>query len=102
MSSVVKCRPAVIELNGAILLDGKREITFHKLVPVAISVTRMRERGVYDKGKEKENGELIRMSAPVPRPLRGPRVCLADHQRGCPSRTKYPPRAPDRLVDMSI
>lgn len=47
-------RPGVIDLNRVMVVDGERDLTFHKPIPVAANVTAdARVRGIYDKGKEK-------------------------------------------------
>jgi len=46
--------PGVIDLNRVMVVDGERDITFHKPMPVSANVTAdARVRGIYDKGKEK-------------------------------------------------
>ncbi|MCW2127969.1 MaoC/PaaZ C-terminal domain-containing protein [Bradyrhizobium elkanii] len=45
-------RPGVIDLNRVMIVDGERDITFHKPMPLAANVTAdARVMGVYDKGR---------------------------------------------------
>src|SRR6185312_8440384 len=60
-ASVVRSRPvtstgpeARMQLNPVLIVDGERNITFHKPMPAAAKIkTRQRTLGVYDKGKDK-------------------------------------------------
>lgn len=46
--------PGAVDLNRVMLVDGERDITFHKPIPAAANVTaEARVLGVYDKGEEK-------------------------------------------------
>ena len=60
-ASVIRARPvtstgpeARMQLNPVLIVDGERNITFHKPVPAAAKVkTKGRVVGVFDKGKDK-------------------------------------------------
>ncbi|MCC8939218.1 MaoC family dehydratase N-terminal domain-containing protein [Bradyrhizobium sp. Arg68] len=106
-------RPGVTGLNRLMLVDGERDITFHKPMPVVASVTAdARVRGVYDKGKEK--GAIIQNEIVV-RDTDGDKIVTilsstfarGDGGFGGPSEGmaephQVPRRAPDRSVDIPI
>ncbi|OSI79131.1 MaoC/PaaZ C-terminal domain-containing protein [Bradyrhizobium canariense] len=106
-------RPGVIDLNRIMVVDGERDITFHKPIPVAATVTAdARVRGVYDKGKEK--GAIIQNEVIV-RDSDGDRIATVlsttvargDGGFGGPSEGMPPPhqvprRAPERSIDIPI
>lgn len=104
-------RPGVIDLNHLMVVDGERDITFHKPVPVAASVTAdARINGVYDKGKEK--GAIIQNEIIVKDSdgskivtIRSSTFARGDGGFGGPSRGisqphQVPRRSPDRSVDI--
>ncbi|MGY8685244.1 MaoC/PaaZ C-terminal domain-containing protein [Bradyrhizobium sp. UFLA05-153] len=104
-------RPGVIDLNSVMVLDGERDITFHKPVPVAASVTAdARVLAVYDKGKEK--GAIIQDEVVV-RDGDGHKIVtivsstfargdggFGGPPKGMPEPHKAPQRAPDRSIDI--
>ncbi|WP_128937237.1 MaoC/PaaZ C-terminal domain-containing protein [Bradyrhizobium zhanjiangense] len=106
-------RPGTIDLNRIMVVDAERDITFHKLIPVAASVTAdSRVRGVYDKGKER--GAIIQNEVVV-RDREGDKIVTmvsSDFARGDggfggPSRGvgqphQVPRRAPDKSIDFLI
>lgn len=106
-------RPGVIDLNRVMVVDGERDITFHKPVPVAASVTAdARVRGVYDKGKEK--GAIIQNEVVV-KDGEGDKIVTivsstfarGDGGFGGPSEGmlephQVPRRAPDTSIDIPI
>ncbi|WOH80462.1 MaoC/PaaZ C-terminal domain-containing protein [Bradyrhizobium sp. BEA-2-5] len=106
-------RPGVIDLNRVMIVDGERDITFHRPMPVAANVTAdARVSGVYDKGKEK--GAIIQnevvvtdgggdkivtiLSSTVARGDGG----FGGQSEGMPEPHQVPRRAPDRSVDIPI
>ncbi|MGY4362817.1 acyl dehydratase [Bradyrhizobium sp. i1.3.1] len=106
-------RPGIIDLNRVMLVDGERDITFHKQMPVAATVTAdARVRGVYDKGKDKgaiiQNEILVRdgdgdkivtiVSSTVARGDGG----FGGPSEGMPEPHRVPHRVPDRSVDIPI
>lgn len=106
-------RPGVIDLNRVMVVDGERDITFHRPIPVEASVTAdARVRGVYDKGKEK--GAIIQNEIVVRDGDGGKIVTIlssifarGDGGFGGPSEGmlephEVPRRAPDRSIDIPI
>ncbi|MGY4412322.1 acyl dehydratase [Bradyrhizobium sp. LB7.1] len=104
-------RPGMIDLNHLMVVDGERDITFHKPVPVAASVTAdARVDGVYDKGKKK--GAIIQNEIIVKDSdgskivtIRSSTFARGDGGFGGPSRGisqphQAPRRPPDRSVDI--
>ncbi|WP_316399354.1 MaoC/PaaZ C-terminal domain-containing protein [Bradyrhizobium sp. 33ap4] len=106
-------RAGVIDLNRVMVVDGERDITFHKAIPVAASVTAdARVRGVYDKGKEK--GAIIQNEIVV-RDGDGDKIVtvvsstfargdggFGGPSDGLPEPHQVPCRAPDRSVDFPL
>ncbi|KRP88620.1 3-alpha,7-alpha,12-alpha-trihydroxy-5-beta-cholest-24-enoyl-CoA hydratase [Bradyrhizobium pachyrhizi] len=106
-------RPGAIDLNRVMLVDVGRDITFHKPVPAAATVTAdARVRGVYDKGKEK--GAIIQNEIVVSDrghdkivTIRSSTFARGDGgfggpSEGMPEPHQVPRRAPDRLVHFPI
>ncbi|MFK4529191.1 acyl dehydratase [Bradyrhizobium japonicum] len=104
-------RPGMIDLNHLMVVDGERDITFHKPVPVAASVTAdTRINGVYDKGDKK--GAIIQNEIIVKNSdgskivtIRSSTFARGDGGFGGPSRGisqphQVPRRPPDRSVDI--
>lgn len=106
-------RPGIIDLNHVLVVDGERDITFHKPMPVAASVTAdARVRGVYDKGNNK--GAIIQNEIVV-RDGDGDKIVtilsstfargdggFGGPSSGMPEPHQVPRRAPDRSVDIPI
>ncbi|RXH21204.1 MaoC/PaaZ C-terminal domain-containing protein [Bradyrhizobium zhanjiangense] len=104
-------RPGVIDLNRVMVVDGERDITFHKPMPVAANVTAdARVRGIYDKGKEK--GAIIQNEVVV-REGSGDKIVtivsstfaradggFGGPSDGMPEPHQVPRRAPDRSLDI--
>lgn len=104
-------RPGDIDLNRVMVVDGERDITFHRPIPVEASVTAdARVRGVYDKGKEK--GAIVQNEIVV-RDGDGAKIVTilsstfarGDGGFGGPSEGMLEPhhvprRAPDRSIDI--
>ncbi|MDE5458632.1 3-alpha,7-alpha,12-alpha-trihydroxy-5-beta-cholest-24-enoyl-CoA hydratase [Bradyrhizobium sp. CSA112] len=105
-------RPGVIHLNRFMVVDGERDITFHKPMPVAASVTAdARVRGVYDKGKEKgaiiQNEIVVRDGDRDIATIVSSTFAKADGgfggpSEGMPEPHQVPRRAPDRSIDIPI
>ncbi|MGY2932921.1 acyl dehydratase [Bradyrhizobium sp. GM6.1] len=106
-------RPGVIDIDRVMVVDGERDITFHKPMPVAASVTAdARVRGVYDKGEEK--GAIIQNEVVVKDGEGDKIVTIASStfargdggfggpSGGMPEPHQVPRRAPDRSVDIPI
>lgn len=106
-------RPGVIDLNRVMLVDGERDIIFHKPIPAAASVTAdARVLDVYDKGKEKgaiiQNEVLVRgsdagkiatiVSSTFARGDGG----FGGPSEGMPEPHQIPRRAPDRSMNIPI
>ncbi|MEY9104670.1 acyl dehydratase [Bradyrhizobium yuanmingense] len=104
-------RPGVIDLNRVMVVDGERDLTFHKPMPVAANVTAdARVRGIYDKGKEKgaiiQNEVVVRdgggdklvtiLSSTFARGDGG----FGGPSEGMPEPHQVPRRAPDRSLDI--
>jgi len=104
--------PGDMQLNRVMVVDGERDITFHKPLPVAARITADSSvLGVYDKGKDK--GLVIRhqtvlkdnSGAPLAT-LVASRFARGDGGIGGPSDGQpephpIPQRAPDRTVDIT-
>ncbi|NEU99556.1 MaoC/PaaZ C-terminal domain-containing protein [Bradyrhizobium uaiense] len=109
---VWRAGPGEIDLNRVMLLDGERDITFHKPIPVAARVTAdARVRGVYDKGKNK--GAVIQNEVVV-KDDEGDKIVtivsstfargdggFGGPSKGMPEPHQVPRRAPDRSIDIS-
>lgn len=106
-------RPGVIDLNRVTLVDGERDIIFHKPIPVAASVTAdARVLGVYDKGKEK--GTIIQNEVVVRGSDAGKIATIVSStfargdggfggpSEGMPEPHQVPRRAPDRSMNIPI
>ena len=106
-------RPGPIDINRVMVVDGERDITFHKSIPVAANVTAdARVRGVYDKGKEK--GAIIQNEVVV-KDGDGDKIVtivsssfargdggFGGPSEGMPEPHQVPRRSPDRSVDIAI
>ncbi|OYU86091.1 MAG: 3-alpha,7-alpha,12-alpha-trihydroxy-5-beta-cholest-24-enoyl-CoA hydratase [Bradyrhizobiaceae bacterium PARB1] len=106
-------RPGPIDLNRVMVVDGERDIIFHKPMPVAANVTAdARVRGVYDKGKDK--GAIIQNEVVV-KDSDGDKIVtivsssfargdggFGGPSEGMPEPHQVPRRAPDRSVDITI
>lgn len=106
-------RPGVTDLNRVMIVDGERDITFHKPIPVAASVTaEARVCGVYDKGKDK--GAIIQNEVVVRDgesrkivTIGSSTFAKGDGGFGGPSKGmaephQVPRRAPDRSIEFQI
>lgn len=106
-------RPGFIDLNRVMVVDGERDITFHRPLPSEAGVTAdARVRGVYDKGKEK--GAIIQNEIVVRDGDGGKIVTIlsstfarGDGGFGGPAEGmleahQVPRRAPDRSIDIPI
>ena len=104
--------PGHIDTNLLMVVDGERDITFHKPMPAAANITAdVSVIGVYDKGKDK-GAVIIRQT--VLRDEKGEALAtlLASQfargdggfggpSEGQPEPHKVPTRAPDKSVDIS-
>ncbi|MDF0522271.1 MaoC/PaaZ C-terminal domain-containing protein [Bradyrhizobium yuanmingense] len=104
-------RPGVIDLNRVMVVDGERDLTFHKPMPVAANVTAdARVTGIYDNGKEK--GAIIQNEVVV-RDRGGDKIVtilsstfargdggFGGPSEGMPEPLQVPRRAPDRSLDV--
>ncbi|WP_456866631.1 MaoC/PaaZ C-terminal domain-containing protein [Bradyrhizobium sp. USDA 4503] len=104
-------RPGFIDLNRVMIVDGERDVTFHKPIPVVANVTAdARVRAVYDKGKEK--GAIIQ-SEIVVRDRDDDKIVtilsstfargdggFGGPSEGMPEPHQVPRRAPDKSVDI--
>jgi acyl dehydratase len=104
--------PGDMKLNRVMVVDGERDITFHKPLPVAAAITAdSTVLGVYDKGKDK--GVVIRhqtvlkdsTGAPLAT-LQASRFARGDGGVGGPALAQpephaMPNRTPDRTVEIS-
>src|ERR1700744_1018110 len=104
--------PGEMNLNRVMVVDGEREITFHRPLPVAEKLlVDSRVLAVFDKGKDK--GAIIRHQALL-RNERGEELATLVASRfargdggfggpseGQPEPHKVPTRSPDRSVDIS-
>src|SRR6201995_3085270 len=104
--------PGEMNLNPVMVVDGERDITFHKPFPIAANITAdSNVLDVFDKGKDKgavirhqtvlkdENGEKLAT-------LVASRFARGDGGSGGPSEGqpephKVPSRAPDKIVDIT-
>lgn len=106
-----RAHPGPIDLNQIMVVDAERDITFHKPLPVAASVTAdSRVRGVYDKGEEK--GAIIQNEVLVRDGEGDKLVTIASSifakgdggfggpSEGMPGPHRVPLRAPDRSIDI--
>lgn len=106
-------RPGAVDLNRVMLVDGERDITFHKPIPAAASATAdARVLRVYDKGKDKgaiiQNEVVVRgsdagkiatiVSSTVARGDGG----FGGPSEGMPEPHRVPHRAPDRSMEIPI
>lgn len=93
------------------VLDGERDITFHKPIPAAASVTAdARVRGVYDKGTEKgaiiqnevvvRDGAFEKMVTIVSSTFARGDGGFGGPSEGMPEPHQIPRRAPDRSIDI--
>ncbi|MFK4654139.1 acyl dehydratase [Bradyrhizobium japonicum] len=101
-----------IDFNRVMVVDGERDIRFHKPVPVKASVTAdARVLGVFDKGKAK--GAII-LNEVVVRDGEGDKIVtivsstfargdggFGGPSKGMPEPHQVPRRAPDRSLDIS-
>jgi len=104
--------PGDMKLNRLLVVDGERDITFHKPMPVAANITADSSvLGVFDKGKDK--GLVIRHQT-VLRDEKGEKLATLVASRfargdggiggpsdGQPEPHAVPKRAPDRSIDIS-
>lgn len=104
--------PGEMKLNRLLVVDGERDITFHKPMPVAANITADSSvLGVYDKGKDK--GVVIRHKTVLKdesgaelATLVASRFARGDGGFGGPSEGQpeahaMPARAPDKTVDIT-
>jgi len=116
-ASVIRSRPvastgpeARMQLNPVLIVDGERNITFHKPVPPEAKVkTKSRVLGVFDKGEKGAvvvNENIITDEAGDPIvTIQSALVARGDGGFGGPSEGQpephvVPSRAPDRSIDM--
>ncbi len=103
--------PGDLGINRLLLVDGERDITFHRPLPVAAKITAdSRVVAAYDKGKDKGaviiRETVLRDEAGEPlATLLGAAFARGDGGFGGPSEGQPPPhkvptRAPDRSVDI--
>ncbi|WP_369726245.1 MaoC/PaaZ C-terminal domain-containing protein [Bradyrhizobium sp. LLZ17] len=104
-------RPGMIDLNRVMVVDGERDITFHRPLPIEASVTAdARVCGVYDKGKDK--GAIVQ-SEVVVRDDTGDKIVtiisstfargdggFGGPSDGPPEPHQIPRRPPDRSIDI--
>jgi acyl dehydratase len=104
--------PGHIDTNRLMVVDGERDITFHKPMPVAAHITADADVvGMFDKGKDK-GAVIIRRT--VLRDEKGEKLAtliasqfargdggFGGPSEGQPEPHKVPARAPDRTVDIS-
>ena len=104
--------PGDMKLNRLLVVDGERDITFHKPLPVAANITADSSvLGVFDKGKDK--GLVVRHQT-VLKDEKGEKLATLVASRfargdggiggpsdGQPEPHAVPKRAPDRSVDIS-
>jgi acyl dehydratase len=104
--------PGHIDVNRVMVVDGERDITFHKPMPVKADITAdSRVLGVFDKGKDK--GAVIRRETVLRDEGGEPLATLVASQfargdggfggpsEGQPEPHKIPDRKPDMTVDIS-
>jgi acyl dehydratase len=104
--------PGHIELNRVMSVDGERDITFHKPMPVTAKVyADSRVAGVYDKGKDK--GAVIQRETVVRDAASGEKLAtllastfargdggFGGPSEGQPEPHPIPKRAPDKTIDI--
>ncbi|MBB5048712.1 acyl dehydratase [Rhodopseudomonas rhenobacensis] len=104
--------PGPIEVNRLLVVDGERDITFHKPLPAAAEITAdVSVVGVYDKGKDK-GAVIIRQT--VLRDAQGEALAtlkasqfargdggFGGPSEGQPEPHQVPERAPDRIIDIA-
>jgi acyl dehydratase len=104
--------PGAMNLNPVMVVDGERDITFHRPLPIAAHITADSSViGVFDKGKDK--GAVIRHKT-VLRDDKGEALATLVASRfargdggfggpseGQPEPHKMPARAPDRSIDIA-
>ena len=104
--------PGWMNINPVMVVDGERDITFHKPMPTAADITAdSRVLGVYDKGKDKGavivNETTLKDKAGEPiATLRSSIFARGDGGFGGPSEGQpaphqTPQRAPDQTVDIA-
>ena len=104
--------PGDMKLNRLLVVDGERDITFHKPLPVAANITADSSvLGVFDKGKDKglvvrhqtilkdEKGEAL-ATLVASRFARGDGG-IGGSSQGQPEPHQVPTRVPDKTVDIS-
>lgn len=104
--------PGHIDVNRVMVVDGERDITFHKPMPVKANITAdSRVLGVFDKGKDK--GAVIRRETVLRDEGGQPLATLVASQfargdggfggpsEGQPEPHKIPDRKPDMSVDIT-
>lgn len=104
--------PGHIDVNRVMVVDGERDITFHKPMPVKADITAdSRVLGVFDKGKDK--GAVIRRETILRDEGGAPLATLVASQfargdggfggpsEGQPEPHKIPDRKPDMTVDIT-
>lgn len=104
--------PGHIDVNRVMVVDGERDITFHKPMPVKANITAdSRVLGVFDKGKDK--GAVIRRETVLRDEGGQPLATLVASQfargdggfggpsEGQPEPHKIPDRKPDMTVDIT-
>lgn len=104
--------PGHIDVNRVMVVDGERDITFHKPMPVKANITAdSRVLGVFDKGKDK--GAVIRRETILRNETGEPLATLVASQfargdggfggpsEGQPEPHKIPDRKPDMTVDIT-
>jgi acyl dehydratase len=118
-ASVIRTRPvsstgpeARMQLNPVLIVDGERNITFHKPVPTNAKVkSKGRVLGVYDKGKDR--GAVVMNETVITDEAGDPIVTIhaalfargdggfGGPSEGQPEPHAVPTRAPDRSVDIA-
>jgi len=104
--------PGEMHLNKVMVVDGERDITFHKPMPVAANITADSSvLGVFDKGKDK--GLVIRHQTVLKDEKGAPLATLVASRfargdggiggpsEGQPEPHQVPSRAPDRSIDIT-
>ena len=104
--------PGEMNLNRVMVVDGERDITFHKPLPVSAKITAdSRVLAVFDKGKEK--GAVVMRETVLRDEAGGKLVTLVSSafargdggfggpSEGQPAPHAVPKRAPDRSVDIT-
>lgn len=104
--------PGPIEVNRLLVVDGERDISFHKPLPAAADITAdVSVVGVFDKGKDK-GAVIIRQT--VLRDAQGDALAtlkasqfargdggFGGPSEGQPEPHQVPERAPDRIIDIA-